>query len=160
MNFIQLTGLTLLYLYRRNELNKKNVSDSNSEKKQYLEQYQEIKSELSRLDYKIKELRSLKLFPAVFYDGMPRGTQKSDLSDYVAKLDELVNEYNKLRYHRLLLFEKICSDIEHQEDELERQVLFERYIKCKKWEMICSDMGYSWQHIHRIHTKAIKNFKM
>jgi len=141
-------------------LKKADPTGNNTDKKQYLEQYQNIRLELERLDYKIKELRSLKLFPASFYDGMPRSNEKKDLSDYAAKLDELVNEYYKLRYNRLIIFEKICSDIEGQTDELEKQVLFERYIKCKKWEEICSDMGYSWQHIHRIHAKAIKNFKM
>ena len=27
-----------------------------------------------------------------------------------------------------------------------------------KWEKICTEMKHSWQHIHRIHAKALKKF--
>ena len=44
--------------------------------------------------------------------------------------------------------------------EDEKDVLMYRYIKLMKWEDICMKMDYSLQHIHRIHKKALENFKM
>ena len=35
-----------------------------------------------------------------------------------------------------------------------------RYLRGYTWEQICVKMEYSWKQIHRIHGKALKNFKM
>ena len=38
----------------------------------------------------IQELRNSKMHPSVVNDGMPKGNEQRDLSDYAAKLDHLI----------------------------------------------------------------------
>ncbi len=46
------------------------------------------------------------------------------------------------------------------ENEDEQEVLRLRYILGMKWEEVAVKMGYSWKQTHRIHSSALKNFKM
>ena len=64
---------------------------------------------------------------------------------------------NTEQYHTK---ESIKRRIEAMEDEREKDLLTYRYIRGMKWEKICTEMKHSWQHIHRIHAKALKNFTM
>lgn len=40
--------------------------------------------------------------------------------------------------------------------EREKYLIRARYIERKSWEQIAVDMHYSWQWIHKIHSKALK----
>ena len=137
---------------------KKCIEPSSTVKKEYLNQYQESQRALKRIEDTIYELRSFKMYPSAIIDGLPRSAEHKDLSDYAVKLDQLVARYYRQRYKRIKIFDEIMQKIEKHQDETERQLLFERYIKCAKWEDIAEEMGYSLQHIHRLHNKAIENF--
>ena len=54
----------------------------------------------------------------------------------------------------------IRDKIERMESEKEKELLTYKYINNMDWNSICLKMGYSWQHVHRIHASALKNFKM
>ena len=88
------------------------------------------------------------------------GTDKKDLSDYAVKVDEIEQELVAARYSRICAFQEVQKRIEAMEDEREKDLLTYRYIRGMKWEKICTEMKHSWQHIHRIHAKALKNFTM
>lgn len=136
-------------------------ADGNEIKKEYLWSYQKAAKQIKRIEDKIKEIRGMKIYPAVTNDGMPHGTGGcGDLSGYAAKLDETERKYKKARYNRICLFKEITDKIELQENENEKNVLYYRYIKWMHWEDICVRTGYSWKQIHRIHANALKNFKM
>lgn len=58
------------------------IQKENEEKKEYLKSYRRaVKREKDILD-EIQRLRADKMFPAVANDGMPKGSNQSDLSDY------------------------------------------------------------------------------
>lgn len=49
----------------------------------------------------------------------------------------------------------------HSVDNIEYQVLLEkRYLCFETWEKIAVDMSYSMQHLHRIHSRALKEICM
>lgn len=50
--------------------------------------------------------------------------------------------------------------IEKMENEDEKDLLLYRYINLMKWEEIGEMMKYSRQQLHRIHSKALMNFKI
>ena len=83
-----------------------------------------------------------------------------DRSGYAALLDQEERRYLKARYRRIKLCKEITDKIERLEDEDEKDVLMFRYIGRMKWEDICVRMGFSWKQVHRIHSKALTNFKM
>ena len=90
-------------------------------------------------------------------DGMPHGSNQTDLSDYIVILDELMEGLKQERLNGAIQREKIERSIRTVPDENESEVLRLRYLKDKQWEEIALEMGYSWQHVHRIHGKALMN---
>lgn len=132
----------------------------NEKKKEYLKGYERAVRQMQRIELSIKELRSNKMFPCVVSDGMPHALYSSDLSAYAAKLDREVRGYLKARYKRLKISTEIIDKIERMDNEDEKDVLMYRYINLFKWEDICIKMNHSWQHVHRIHSRALENFKM
>ena len=61
---------------------------------------------------------------------------------------------------RIDLRKEIVHKIEEMGDETEKLVLRYRYIHLLKWEEIALRMDYSWKQIHRIHGKALSDFKV
>lgn len=139
---------------------KKKEKTENEIKKEYLLGFQKISRQLARLENELAEIRLNKYCPSCISDGMPRASGCSDLSSYMAKVDELEKKILKKRYNRLQKQQEIRNRIERMEDENEKDVLTYRYLGGMKWEDIAVKMGYTWQHIHRIHSSALKNFNV
>ena len=136
------------------------IKKENEEKKEYLKSYRRaVKREKDILD-EIQRLRADKMFPSVANDGMPKGSNQSDLSDYIAILDEQIELLKAERLEKARCYQKIERQIKQMENEDEQEVLRLRYITGLKWEEVAARMSYSWKHIHRIHSSALCNFKM
>ena len=136
------------------------IQEENEQKKEYLKSYRRaIKREQDILD-EIQRLRLDKMFPSVVNDGMPHGSSHSDLSDYAAILDEQIDLLKEERLEKVRCYQKIERQISQMENEDEQEVLRLRYILGMNWEEVAVKMGYSWKQTHRIHSSALKNFKM
>lgn len=136
------------------------IQEENEQKKEYLKSYRRaIKREQDILE-EIQRLRLDKMFPSVVNDGMPHGSSHSDLSDYAAILDEQIDLLKEERLERVRCYQKIERQIRQMENEDEQEVLRLRYILGMKWEEVAVKMGYSWKQTHRIHSSALKKFKM
>lgn len=130
------------------------------EKKEYLRGYEKAVRQMKRSEEKMIEMHLNKIMPSTGNDGMPHAHNNADLSDYAALLDEEERRYMKARYRRVKLCREIMNKIERMDNEDEKDILMYRYIRLLKWEDICVKMNHSWQHTHRIHKKALENFKM
>lgn len=136
------------------------IQKENEEKKEYLKSYRRaVKREKDILD-EIQRLRSDKMFPSAVNDGMPKGNSQSDLSDYIAILDEQIEFLKVERLEKARCYQKMEKQIRQMGNEDEQEVLRLRYITGLKWEEVAARMSYSWKHIHRIHSSALCNFKM
>lgn len=136
------------------------IQKENEEKKEYLKSYRRaVKREKDILD-EIQRLRADKMFPSVANDGMPKGSNQSDLSDYIAILDEQIELLKAERLEKARCYQKIERQIKQMENDDEQEVLRLRYITGLKWEEVAVRMSYSWKHIHRIHSSALCNFNM
>lgn len=139
------------------------MKEKNSEiekKKEYLRDYEKAVRQMKRSELRIKEIRLNKVCPSVINDGMPHASSQNDLSGYAALLVQEEKRYLKYRYQCATKCQEIENKIEQLSNEDEKDVLMYRYIRFMKWEDICVKIGHSWQHTHRIHAKALKNFKM
>ena len=130
----------------------RSMQEENEKKKEYLKSYQRaVKRERDILE-EIKRLRADKMFPSVVNDGMPKGSSQSDLSDYIAILDEQIELLKKERLNKVQQYRKIESQIRKMHSEDERKVLRLRYIKGLKWDDVATEMGYGWTQVHRLHS--------
>ena len=112
------------------------VKEENEKKKEYLKQYGKALRQEKRIEEELERLKLDRMLPgALAADGLPKSSNHSDLSDYMAKIDELDNEK-------------------------EKDVLTKRYIDCEGWNRICDETGYRWTQVHRNHSEALKKFKM
>lgn len=134
--------------------------ESNEQKKQYLMSYKWACFREKQILDDIQELRNSKMHPSVVNDGMPKGNEQRDLSDYAAKLDHLIQLLENERIGKIQLLIDIEKKINAVENAEEQEVLRLRYIKGLKWEEVALSIGYTWQHTHRIHSRALNNFKM
>lgn len=132
----------------------------NDTKKAYLWQYRTALQKEQEIEEEIYKLRMDKVAPSLVQDGLPHGSGSSDLSGYAAKLDELFDELKTQMNKRIELRLQISRKIEEMPDETESLLLRYRYIQGLKWEDIALRMEYSWQHIHKIHAKALQHFKI
>lgn len=134
--------------------------EENEKKKEYLKRYHVAELAEKEIQEEIDDLRMNKMFPALLQDGMPHGSSYMDLSEYAAQLDELLTELKDQMEQRIRIRREITQRIEAMQDETEKTVLRLRYIHWLQWEQIAERMGYGWTQVHRIHGRALTNFKM
>ena len=96
------------------------IQEENEKKKEYLRSYRKALRREERILDEIQELRMNKMFPSAVNDGMPRGSEQSDLSDYIVALDEMIEELKNERLERAKLRQRIERDIRALDNEDEQ----------------------------------------
>lgn len=132
----------------------------NEQKKEYLRRYQKHVRKIKRIESDLEEIKLMKRYPSMSNDGMPRGTNNSDLSSYAAVLDKKERELVRERYLRIKDYSEISKQIELLENIQERDVLHYRYIKGLDWWKVAEIMNYSERQIHRFHGNALLHFRI
>ena len=138
---------------------KENWSE-NEKKKRYLMSYRWAKKQEERILEEIRELRMDKMFPSAVNDGMPKGSEQRDLSDYAAKLDELIEELKEERLEKIKRLQSIERVIKEIDNEDAQTILRLRYIDGLRWEEVCVAINYEWAQMHRIHARALREIKI
>lgn len=138
----------------------KKDTNKNDEKKKYLKGYKRHGRKIELINAKIEELQRLKRNPTVRNDGMPRSSDRSDLSDYVVELEVLEDELYNEGIEEVKTYKDITFRIDELEDEDEREVLYYRYIKDRAWWEIAKTMGYSESWIYELHGRALEKIKI
>lgn len=125
------------------------------QKKLYLDQYQTLKSQCQCLEEEWKILqKEEECYPNMLWKGKEEKFEQWE-KEFTALKQQIINQ----RYERIRIYREIRREIEAMENETEREVLTYRYLCGFTWEEIAERMHYSFQHIHRIHKKALTNFR-
>lgn len=132
----------------------------NEKKKEYLNGYKYAKRREKRILEQIQQLRLDAMFPCIQGDGMPRGSSQSDLSDYMEKYEDLMEELKEEKLTALEEMQEIRRQIGKLKDEDEKEVLERRYILIESWDTIAEKMGIDKSTATRKHGKALKNFEI
>ncbi|MDL2252652.1 DUF1492 domain-containing protein [Ruminococcaceae bacterium OttesenSCG-928-I18] len=75
------------------------------------------------------------------------------LVDLEVEIDQQILEFKDIRLQAAMEINKLKSTEE-------RVVLQMRYLACRKWEDIADDLGYSVQHIYRLHGCALEKMRV
>lgn len=132
----------------------------NEAKKEYLQSYKKYKLKAKRLEEQLEELRLGKMLPSLITSDMPSSHNQKDLSDYMVQYDALMSKIIRARKDAVTRFAEVQQAIEELENENEKNILTLRYLRNWKWEDIAVNMDYTWQHLHKIHARALRNLKM
>ncbi len=130
--------------------------------KEYLSQAYRIDQ---RINSKLEQIVSLRALAtkatSTLSDTPPSGTRNvHSMEDIITKIVDLENEINR-DIDILVDLKREFVSVIREIDNTEYQTLLElRYLCFKTWEQIAVDMGYSLQHIFRIHDKALKEINI
>ena len=134
--------------------------EENELKKEYLNGYKYARMRAKRVAEQIQQLRLDTMYPCLQGDGMPRGSNQSDLSDYIERHDELMEELKKEELDAIEQYTNIHRAIEWMEDEEEKEILERKYLMRQTWDKIAKELGYSRITVIRKHGDALINFKI
>lgn len=141
------------------------MDDTYESKKKYLKSYRDSKRAVENISMAITELKAAQLMASKDNDGMPHAkNNKTDLSDYVSRLEDLEKEYNVSKGQYLDICAKVISSIQKISDERQKAILMYRYITLDNycWDNVYKKMnenGYICEvsNMFNIHRDAINN---
>ena len=134
--------------------------EENELKKEYLNGYKYARMRAKRVAEQIRQLRLDTMFPCLQGDGMPRGSNQSDLSDYMERHDELMEELKKEELDAVAQYTDIHRAIRQMQDDEEKEILERKYLMQQTWEKIAEEIGCDRRTAMRKHGNALKNFKI
>lgn len=141
-------------------LEENNVKNENDRKKTYLRAYRKHGKRIKRIESEIEEIRNMKMYPSSNNDGMPHGSNQSDLSSYAAALQEREDELYQEGVKQVQTYKDIEYRVNKLENQDERDVMFYKYIKGFTWWQIAQLMEYSESWIYELHGRALKNIQI
>ena len=126
--------------------------------KEYLSQAYRLDQ---RIDSKIDQVTSLNDLATKCTStitGMPRNpsSSTSTMADTVCKIIDLQSEINRDIDALVDLKREIIGVIKAVDNPEYQTLLEKRYLCFLHWEQIAVDMNYSMQHVHRMHSAALK----
>ena len=132
----------------------------NEKKKEYLNGYRDAKRREKRILEQIQQLRFDTMFPCLQGDGMPRGSSQSDLSDYMSRCDDLMNELKQEKLNAITEYTDIHRAIQKMKDEEEKEILERKYLMRQTWERIAEELDCDRSTAIRKHGNALENFEI
>lgn len=133
------------------------MTENEFRKLEYLSGYIDAKIEHERINYVIESYKELKKSAKSARNEMISEKNKTDLSDYITKIEE--KEKDLIEVFREL--EKTLTEIEEKiqkiEDKDERLILTERFINRKSMRDIAGKYYYSRRNLYRIYKRALNN---
>jgi hypothetical protein len=145
----------------RNTNNNTDQKRRTEQTKEYLNSYKNLCKKLQSLEDQLQSLREVEQSAKIQkLSDMPKGSKQTDLSDIMVQVEAIFTKIIRKRSERIHRKIEIESKIADMEDGTESLVLHKRYIELKTWEQICIEIDYSWMQTHRLHSRALSNFKM
>lgn len=129
--------------------------------KEYLEYVRSLDIRLRMKDSRISQLqRDICCIRALDYTkDRISGGSPVDISDKIARLDELIREANEEWDELIAERERANARIRKLESIKQQEVLTRRFIYNEKWEVIAVKMNITWQGTWQLFYRALKNFR-
>ena len=129
--------------------------------KKYLEYVRSLDIRLRMKDAQISQLqRDICCIRALDYTkDRISGGSPVDISDKIARLDELIREANEEWDELITERERANARIRKLESIKQQEVLTRRFIYNEKWEVIAVKMDITWQGTWQLFYRALRNFQ-
>lgn len=125
--------------------------------KEELKNYAKLDKECSDLAFRIEALEEKINSPRVqILSDMPKGTLRKDAADLIADLVDMKADYIRKYRKAVKELKRIEDAIDGIDNPTLRDLMRYKYIDGLKWEEVAVEMHYAWQHIHRLHAKALR----
>lgn len=84
-----------------------------------------------------------------------QSSHQSDLSELIARKEDCEMMEREAREKLDRLMKEAADIIAREPDEKKREILYQRYLECDSWGAIIRSMGYSRQHVFRLHAESL-----
>ncbi|HAK44196.1 MAG TPA: hypothetical protein DCM59_17765 [Clostridium sp.] len=125
--------------------------------KEYLSQLYRLDNLINIKQLELESLKSISTSISVNNDceRVQTSIKQDKIGEIIAKIIDLNNEINNdidklvdFKKEIMNLIDKVpCDDL--------RYILYLRYFQFKTWEKIAVDMNYSYQWVHKLHSRAL-----
>ena len=130
--------------------------------KQYLSQLKKIDIQIIQLmsekDFQISQLTMKSIAPKEIQ--VVSSLPADPMADRIARIVDIEKELDEKIDKLVYLRQAVVQTIQTLEDPLQIEILYKRYVEYKRWEVIERETHYSFQHLQRVHKKALKNLEM
>ena len=128
--------------------------------KEYLEYVRSLEVRLRMKEERIAQLQHdiCSLQALDYAKDKITGGSPIDVSDKIARLDELIQDTNREWDELIEMREQAKTLISKLESATQQEVLTKRYIQNKRWEQIAVELNITWRHTFRIHRAALDGF--
>lgn len=128
--------------------------------KEYLEYVRSLEVRLRMKEERIAQLQHdiCSLQALDYAKDKITGGSPIDVSDKIARLDELIRDTNREWDELIEMREQAKTLIAKLESATQQEVLTKRYIQNKRWEQIAVEMNITWRYTFRIHRAALEAF--
>lgn len=130
--------------------------------KEFLSQAYRLDQRINSKIEQVSSLNDLATKCTATITGMPHNPNKGNdsMATAVAKIIDLQDEINKDIDALVDLKAEIIRTIKKLPNPEHQIILEQRYLIYEKWEQIALDMGYSIQHIFRMHDAAVSEIEL
>lgn len=115
------------------------------------------------INERLEELSSLKAMYGLRGQGLSERVQTSPKGDGLemgmVKCMELEGKIKAMVERFALKKHKIIGQIQGLKDDRHAKVLYRRYVRYMGFEEMAMELGYSYDHVKRLHRKALKEFE-
>ena len=128
--------------------------------KEYLSQARLLDARINAKIQQVSALNDLATHATATLTGMPRNPSRSEsrMAEAVVKIIDLQNEINHDIDELVDLKREITRRVKSIPNDEYQLLLEKRYLCFMPWEKIAVVMGYSIQHIYRLHDWALREF--
>ena len=129
--------------------------------KEYLEYVRSLEVRLRMKEERIAQLQHdiCSLQALDYAKDKITGGSPIDVSDKIARLDELIRDTNREWDELIKMREQAKTFISKLESAKQQEVLTRRFLQNEKWEVIAVKMEITWQGTWQLFYRALKNFQ-
>ena len=126
------------------------------ELKKLLHSYRDLKAEYDQIAMELEKVEAaMDGLKGTNWDGMPRGSGKSDPILSVVSQHLALQQRYKFQLVKLAAAQALIEDMIESLEPSERKLMRCRYIDGLTWEEVCVAIGYSWRQTHNIHSRIL-----
>lgn len=89
----------------------------------------------------------------------PTNNHSNKIEDILIKQEELQSEYLEASCDELKIQMEIEKQLDTLLDPIERMIIRYRYIYYLSWQEVAKRMGYTYEHVYRMHKRILNNIK-
>lgn len=127
--------------------------------RELLNQHRTIVLMIEKQKAEIQRLEEKKTSLTIVNDGLPKGSDRYTMEDYMADREELERGLETLRLAQSHYYDLIFRVLSRMKKSREIDILWQRYLFGKSWAVAERDMKISHSYAMTLHRSALANFE-